>query len=241
VKEIWDLAVSPQVLPFTLLLVPVAFYWLLALVGVVDLDFLDIDLDLDPDVDLDVDADLDLDAGAEADAGPDTGDVGGAGHGHHSPGAGILHGALRVIGATDVPIMAVLSIMIVFLWAGTMIGNQWINPGQVAFIGTMIGLGSLVAAVILARVVTYPLRPFFRAFKKGGSTNLPVIGRSGLVRSRELTEDHGQVALEEKGEQIYLNARLPGGSPALRRGDEVLVYKYDRDSGIYYVRNLHEK
>ena len=45
VKEIWDLATNGQVLPFTLLLIPVALYWLLALLGTLDLDFLDVDLD----------------------------------------------------------------------------------------------------------------------------------------------------------------------------------------------------
>ena len=41
-KEIWDLATNGQVLPFTLLLIPVALYWLLALLGTLDLDFLDV-------------------------------------------------------------------------------------------------------------------------------------------------------------------------------------------------------
>jgi len=233
VKEIWELAISPQVLPFTLLLAPIALYWLLAMLGTVDLDFLSIDLDLDTDIDLDVDMDVDTDV--DLDAGGD-----GAG-GHHTPGAGILHGALRFMGATDVPIMAILSIMIVFLWTGTMIGNLWLNPGQLPFMGTMIGVGSLVTAFILTRIVTYPLRPFFRAFKKGGPENRPVVGRSGVVRSRELTEENGQVAIEEKGEQIYLNARLMTESSPLERGAEVLVYKHDKDTGIYYVRSLHEK
>jgi hypothetical protein len=235
VKEIWDLAISPQVLPFTLLLAPIALYWLLAMLGTVDLDFLNIDLDLDTDVDVDMDLDPDLDLDAGDGAGSDAGD------GHHAPGAGILHSTLRVMGATDVPIMAILSIMIVFLWTGTMLGNLWFNPGQDSFMGTVIGLSALVASFILTRIVTYPLRPFFRAFKKSGPENRPVVGRSGVVRSRELTENNGQVAIEEKGEQIFLNARLMSGSPPLVRGTEVLVYKYDKESGIYYVRSLNEK
>lgn len=229
-KEIWDLAISQQVMPFTLLLIPVALYWLLALFGAIDFDFLDIDLDLDTDLDVDVDADLDVDADVDLDAGD----------GHHMPGTGLLHSALRIVGATDVPIMAVMSIIFVFLWTGAMIGNLWLNPGQNSFPGLMIGLGSLVAAVILTRLVTRPLRPFFRALKKGGVENRPAVGRTGVVRSGELTEEGGQVIIEEKGDQLFLNARLMPDAPPLARGAEVLVYKYDKDSGIYYVRSLAE-
>lgn len=227
-KEIWDLAISPQVLPFTLLLIPIALYWLLAIVGLVDMDFLDtgIDLDVDTDIDVDVDADVDVDTDMDT--------------GHHAPGAGILHGALRIMGATDIPIMAMLSIIFILLWALTMLGNLWFNPDQASSLGTIIGVTALVGAIILARIITLPLRPFFRAFRKSGTENRPVVGRTGKVRSGKLTEKGGQVLIEEKGDQLFLNARLMAGSDPLERGAEVLIYKYDQESGIYYVRCLNE-
>ncbi len=221
-KEIWELAISPQVLPFTLLLIPIAIYWLLAVIGLDDRDCLLIALDTDVDVDADVSADTDVDAG------------------HHPPGAGVLHGALRVIGATDIPIMAIMSIIIVLLWTLTMLGNLWFNPEQANMVGRIIGIAALVGAVILARIITLPLRPFFRAFKKGGTENRPVVGRTGKVRSGELTPDSGQVLIEEKGDELFLNARLMADSAPLPRGTEVLIYKYDKESGIYYVRSLTE-
>ena len=91
-KELWDLAIGPQVLPFTLLLLPVFLYWLLAALGTLDLDFLNVDLDAD--VDMDVDGDLDVDAAGVGDGAPDGG-----------PGVFMsgLHGALRAVNATDVP------------------------------------------------------------------------------------------------------------------------------------------
>ena len=117
VKEIWDLATNGQVLPFTLLLIPVALYWLLALLGTLDLDFLDVDLDQD----------VDVSASATVDAG-------GQGNGHGDvPGQGVVmnvfHGALRAINATDVPVMVVFSILMIMMWLCAMLGNLWFNAG----------------------------------------------------------------------------------------------------------------
>ncbi len=37
---------------------------------------------------------------------------------------------------------------------------------------------------------------------------------------------------------LLLNARLPGGASPLARGTEVIVYDYNADTGIYYVKSL---
>ena len=48
----------------------------------------------------------------------------------------------------------------------------------------------------------------------------------------------GQVEIEESGEVLLLNARLGEGAKPLPRGTEVVVYNYDKESGIYYVKNI---
>ncbi len=134
-KEIWNLAISPQVLPLTLLLVPVALYWVLNMLGVLDLEFLDAEVDAD---------------------GPDESD---------STMSQWLHGALRIVNAKDVPVMVVLSVLVILLWACAMIGNLWFNPGAGALAGGIIALGALAAAVVLTRFAVAPLKPFFRVLR----------------------------------------------------------------------------
>lgn len=226
VKEIWDLATNGQVLPFTLLLIPVALYWLLALLGTLDLDFLDVDLD--PDVDVSASASV---------------DAGGQGNGHGDvPGQGVVmnvfHGALRAINATDVPVMVVFSILMIMMWLCAMLGNLWFNAGGGDGLGTIIGLSAVAGGLLLTRVLTEPLKPVFRAMRGAGTPNRPVVGRSGKVRSHELDEQSGQVEIEEKGEVILINARLADGSEPLSQGAEVIVYDYNDERGIYYVRHL---
>ena len=182
-KEIWNLAISPQVLPLTLLLVPVALYWVLNMLGVLDLEFLDAEVDAD---------------------GPDESD---------STMSQWLHGALRIVNAKDVPVMVVLSVLVILLWACAMIGNLWFNPGAGALAGGIIALGALAAAVVLTRFAVAPLKPFFRVLRAEDEKHLPVIGRTGFVRTALVDERSGQVEVQNSEAPLLLSARVMPGTP----------------------------
>lgn len=218
-KEIWDLAISPGVLPFTLLLIPVALYWALAGFGMVDMNL------FDADIDVDVDASTN---------GIDGGDA--------SDGPGVIKGAvlggLHLLNARDVPLMMVLSLLFVLNWGCAMIVNMILGTGGEGSLALVAGLGGFVAAIFFTRLMTAPLKPFFRSLKGDDEHHRPVVGRSGIVRSGEITDRSGQVEIEENGEVLLLNARLGEGDFPLERGTEVIVYNYDSESGIYYVKNL---
>ena len=53
-SEILEYAFKPAVIPATILLLLVILYWVIFLVGFLDLEFLDVDLDTDADLDVDV-------------------------------------------------------------------------------------------------------------------------------------------------------------------------------------------
>ena len=218
-KEIWNLAISPQVLPLTILLVPVALYWLLNVLGAVDLDFLDVDLD--------------------------THAAHGAGHHHDgshdsSSHDSWLHGALRVVNATDVPVMIVLSVLVILLWACSMIGNLWFNAQQSGFTGGIIVGVALVAAVVLTRLVVAPLKPFFRLIRADDEKHPPVVGRTGIVRTAWVDERTGQVEIEMQGAPLLLNAKVATGTFSLPKNTEVIVISRDPESGVYTVRSLSD-
>ncbi|MCW1883898.1 hypothetical protein OKA04_04110 [Luteolibacter flavescens] len=209
-KEIWNLAISPQVLPLTLLLVPVALYWLLNLLGTLDLDFLDVDIDAD---------------------GPDGGD---------SSGGHWFHGALRFVNATDVPLMFVLTVLVILLWACTMIGNVWFDASQSGLTGGLIMGVSLVASVVMTRYVVAPLKPFFRMLRADDEKHPPVVGRTGLVRTAWVDERTGQVEIEMQGAPLLLNAKVATGTLSLPKNTEVIVIAHDADTGIYIVRSISD-
>ena len=211
-KEIWNLAISPQVLPLTILLVPVALYWLLNVLGAVDLDFLDVDLD----------------------------HHGGHDSHHDSSHDSWFHGALRFVNATDVPVMIVLSVLVILLWACAMIGNLWFNTQQSGMTGSIIAVAALFAAVILTRFVVAPLKPFFRLIRADDEKHPPVVGRTGTVRTALVDERSGQVEIEMQGAPLLINARVAIGTISLPRNTEVIVIGSDPETGIYTVRSLSD-
>lgn len=202
-------------LPLTILLVPVAIYWVLSLIGAVDHDLLGLDLDS-----------VDSHHGGDA-------------HDGH-PLAEFMHGTLRILNAQGVPVMMVLSILIAYLWGCSMLGNLWFNQALSGGTGFFVSLGGLVAAVVLTRFTVTPLKPLFRLMQDDPESTKPVLGRSGVVRTAVVNEREGQVEVENAGATLLLNARVAAGSPSLSRHTPVLVISYDETSGIYIVRSLSE-
>jgi hypothetical protein len=194
------------VLPLTLLLIPVGLYWVCNLIGILDLEFLDVDFDGDAD-------------------------------GDDSPGLGVFHGILKMVNATDIPVMIVLSILVILLWTATMVFNQLFNPGGTAGAGALAAGGGLVAAVVLTRVVVTPLKPFFKLLKDDPEGSLPVIGRTGTVRSAQVDGTTGQVEVANPGAPLLLNARTVEGSDPIPRGSEILVVRHDTERDLYFVRS----
>lgn len=210
-KEIWNLAISAPMLPLTILLVPVAIYWVLSIIGAVDHDLFGVDMD------------------------------GGDGHHNHDhPMTEWVHGALRILNAKGVPLMIVLSVLIVYLWGSSMLGNLWFNPGLSGAIGSFVAIGALVAALILTRLTITPLKPLFRLIQDDPETAKPVVGRSGKVRTALVNEREGQIEVGNHGAPLLLNARTAVGCEPIPRGTSVLIIRYDAASGIHIVQPLNE-
>lgn len=210
-KEIWNLAISSPMLPLTILLVPVAIYWLLSIIGAVDHDLFGVDLDGD------------------------------GGHGSHDhPVTEWAHSALRILNAKGVPLMMVLTVLVIYLWGGSMLGNLWFNPTLDGGIGSLVCVGALIFALFLTRFTVSPLKPLFRLIQDDPEPEIPVVGRSGVVRTAVVSEREGQVEVPNAGAPLLLNARVAEGSEPIPRGAEVLVIRYDADKAIHIVRSLNE-
>lgn len=217
-REIWELTISPGVLPFSILLIPVACYWLLCLVGIADMDMFDVDFDADGNSSIEMDGDGSLDDGGDTTDG--------------SHGGGFLHGIMNFFNATDVPVMLVLSLLIVLLWMFAMLGNltmPLLGPSLVA-------LGALVLALLGTKLLTAPLRPIFHKLNEEEAD--PVIGKVARVRTSTIDEKGGQITLEHRGTTNYLNACIAPGSSEIVKNREVIIYGYDEDSGLYLVKEM---
>jgi hypothetical protein len=215
VKELWEQALLSYNLPFTVLMGLVAVYWLLSVLGTVDLDTLDVDMDVSTDAD--VDADMD-------------GDV--------SSGGNVVGFALRFVNAQDVPLMIVLSLLALFMWLISIASNFYLNPGQSGLMASGLFLGNFILSAVMVKTITQPLRPFLKALKNDQEHQEPLIGMAGVVKSRVLDADFGQVEVaRHNGAPALLNCRLATGDEALVRGDEVLVIDHDDAKDRFVVKS----
>jgi hypothetical protein len=267
VKEIWDLATSAAMLPLTILLVPIGLYWLLTLVGIAGHGHggahhggghhhggggghhhgpihgghshgpIHGAHGQGPGV-----------HGHAGHHGPAHGHGHANGQNHHGNGNGqgnnehhffadLLQGALRVVNAEEMPLMGVLSVLIMLLWGGAMLGNYWFNPATSSLGGLWVILGALASAVILTRLVLTPLKPLFKFLQNDPEPEVPLIGRTGHVRTAYVDDKYGQVVVDNRGATIIVGARTAQGSEPLQRNTHVLLVSRDDDSGLYVVRS----
>ncbi|MCB1093055.1 MAG: hypothetical protein KDL87_16070 [Verrucomicrobiae bacterium] len=226
-------AISAYSLPLTIIVGVIGLYWLVALIGVMDFDALDGALGLDGDAG---GGEVDVDAGADGDGMDADGD--GGDHGDHSGGPGFLSSVLKVMGATDAPLMFVMTVFSLVLWGANVLGNIYFNAGRSSSLATLILVAALVGAFVMTRVLVRPLRPLMRLMRDT-EKRIPIVGLTGKVRSLSITEKGGQVEVLRDGATILLHARVAEGRDPLPRGTEVLVVLQDEDEkGAYLVRPL---
>lgn len=214
-KELWEQAILPYNLPFTILLGVVVVFWITSLLGAVSMDSLDVDLDVDADLDVDVggdDADVNL--------------------------GGVAAAMLRVVNAGYIPLTIVLSVLILMMWISSILLNYYFNPGHGVLLATGFVVVAFVLGVIATKAITQPLVPFMRKLKEAENA-APVIGEVGVVRSIQMDSQYGQVEVERPdGAPALLNARLGADAEPIPRGTVVAIISMDEKTGVYLVRSL---
>jgi Protein of unknown function (DUF1449) len=209
VNELWEQAILPYNLPFTILLGLVILFWITTLLGAVSVDSLDSDVDLDA-----------------------SGDNANVGLG------GMAAAMMRVVNAGYIPLTIVLSILILMMWISSILLNYYFNPGQSIFLAGGFVVAAFILGVIATKAITQPLVPFMKKLKAAENA-APVIGEVGVVRSMQIDSEYGQVEVERPdGAPALLNARLGVDSEPMPRGTPVVIISIDEKSGVYLARSL---
>ncbi len=208
--------------PLTVLFGLVLLFWILTIFGAVDTDSLEPDIDVDADVDVDMDADADLDADA---------------HAHHSHDAGSL-GLFRFFNLGEIPLMVLVSVLITLMWAACLLLNYYYNPGQSLGVAFGFLCLSFIGGLFLTKFLTAPLKPMMRSLK-AGEKHRPVVGRTCVIKTSEVTTEFGQAEAEDdQGAPILINVRISDGQPPLSKGDQALVVDLHESPQTYLVRKL---
>ena len=164
---------------------------------------------------------FDIDFGLDGDLDPD-----GSGR--------LLSGALGFMGAGQVPVMFVMSLLVLFLWLIAVVSNYYLNPGQAWWLALVLLVPNFIASLVLTRLLIVPLKPLFAALHKDYDKAIPIVGQICSVTTGEVTESFGQATIETEGAPILINVRISSGDP-LVRGDQALVVEEDREKQLYKV------
>lgn len=202
---------------FTFFLGLTVLYWLVAVLGIVDIDVLDFDI---PDAD------------GSMDVNPD--------NGLSTPDA--LAGLMLRYGLAGVPVTIIISLISLFGWLVCYYLVHFlfgiIPDGLLRYLaGIPVLLGSLYVAVLITAVVIKPLRPLFQKVQQ--QTVKHVLGQTAIVRTSKVDKDFGEVTLEDGGAGLILKARATGDS-VYSKGERVVLLEYLKENNHYRVVSEEE-
>ncbi|HHH76247.1 MAG TPA: DUF1449 family protein [Phycisphaerae bacterium] len=207
--EILKITFHPVNLPFTVMLGMMLLYWLMVILGALDMDFLNIELDADADVDADTGMSIE-----------------GAGGG--------LRGFMAFFYIGEVPIMILASLFILCGWFFSIIGNHYLNPDYTALLGFGVLIGSIVVSIFAVKLVAAPFRKVFACLNVDAEANKGAVGQIGRVISSSISSRMGQVEINARSAPIIINA-ISDDDTVLHKGDEVVVLERKTNKGVYII------
>ncbi|NIB39104.1 DUF1449 domain-containing protein [Pseudomaricurvus alkylphenolicus] len=197
---------------FSFFLALSVLYWLVAVLGFVDLEVLDFDL-------------------PEGDSGP----AGQGSEGVSNPD--VLAGLMLRFGLVGVPVTVIISLISLIGWVICYYSVHfllaWMGEGFLRLVfGLPVLLVSLYIAVMLTAQVIKPLRPLF--LKATQETEKKVLGQVAVVRTSRVDKDFGEASLEDGGAGLILKIRATG-EQTFTRGDRVVLLEYLKEQNVYRV------
>lgn len=197
---------------FSVVLLLCIFYWVLAVLGLVEIDALDFDI---PDIDGEG-VSLQNDALSNLN---------------------VMAGLLVKLGLNGVPFPVVLSFIALLGWAFSFLLVYFIYPlvpGAVLefLVGFVILVFALyVSALTTARIIK-PMRPIFKASNQ--QYQKQILGQTAVVRTGEVTPEFGEATLEDGGAGLIIKVRS-FNNETFHRGDKVVLLEHNKVDNTYKV------
>jgi hypothetical protein len=202
-----DAVISYPTAVFTVLLLVVLFYWLLALVGWVDFESSDMDAQLKLSVE------------------GDPGEVSG------------LAGQLVALGLGQVPLSITVSVLVLVSWTLSALAGQWLMPLVPTLLlqilaGTVVLLLSVALAIFVTALLVRPLRGLFVTHRAIGSAGL--VGQTCTVMSQRVDQHTGRAEVAQRGAGIQIRV-WAADDKRLVKGDTAIILAYDEATHRYRI------
>lgn len=202
---------------FTFFLGVTLLYWLVAILGIVQIDVLD--FDINP-------VESALDIGAE----------------HGLDGPGDIAGLMLKLGLHGVPVTIMISLIALFGWFFcyyiVYFFFGFIPQGILYYLaGLPVLLLSFYIAVIITAQLIKPLRILFR--KTEEKTIKHILGQVAVVRTSRVDSNFGEAVLDDRGAGLILRIRTRD-DVQFKKGDKVVLLEYLANENAYRVISENE-
>lgn len=204
----------PTAIPSVLLLV-VLIYWIMAVIGLVDIDALDAGH---------------LDAGGHIDL-------------HHSASgaheSGLLASTVLSLGITGVPLSIVISIIVLVTWVLSYLCQRYLLMAMPDILrwgfGSLALAASFVGSLPIGVIMLRPLRGAFVVHSALNNENL--VGKTCRILTMEVSAKFGQAFVKDNGSgyTVKVWSQEPN---AMHKGSEAVLVAYDRSTQRFEVAEL---
>lgn len=201
---------------FTALVLFVTLYWLVALLGFVDMDVVDV-------------GDI-----------SDIGDIGDAGN----ASVGLLSGILLKFGLYGVPLVVILTGIALIGWVLSYFYSSFLHAqfGH-GVLHYAFGTGALVLVLVVSMWLTglmlSPIRRHIANIPKRHAQSF--LGQTAVVRTLTVNDRHGEAMLEDGGAGLIFKVRqLTGDDSVIVQGDNVRLVAYDQQQNVYQIQKINE-
>ena len=214
---ITNISLYPTIV-FTGLVMFVTLYWVVSLLGLADMDSVDL-------------GDLGGDVGGDADV-------------SNLSSTGFFTGLMLKFGLYGVPLIIILSLISLIGWLLSYLYTSFLHQNvDSGILYYVFGTGALVFVLVISMWLTgliiSPIRKNIAKIpKRNASSN---IGKIAVVRTLSVTDKHGEAVLNDGGAGLILKIRSDMSDNQLKQGDKVVLVAYLDDANTYRVTPVEDK
>ena len=190
----------------TILLIFVILYWLIVILGVIDIDSIDFDLDGDLDVDADLDGDIEL---------------------------GGLSSVLSFFNIGQMPLMIFVTFFTLPFWAITLLANDFFGTSS-SVLGFLLLFGGILVSLFVAKFLTTPIAKFYMKVRENTEAIKDIVGQICTAKLPVGSDKSSQAEIKINGTSVLINARTQDGN-TVAKGETALVISFQEDQNFYYI------
>jgi hypothetical protein len=199
---------------FTGLVMFVTLYWVVSLLGMTDMDSVDL------------------------------GDVGGDVDVSNLSSTGFFTGLMLKFGLYGVPLIIILSLISLIGWLLSYLYTSFLHQNvDSGILYYLFGTGALIFVLVvsmwLTGLIISPIRKNIANIPKRNSSSN--VGKIAVVRTLSVTDKHGEAALNDGGAGLILKIRSDMSDNQLKQGDKVVLVEYLDDANTYRVTPVKDK